>query len=236
MYKNNELNNIQSQFFKPKEVEALYNVEEDPFETNNLANNVEHHRTLRNLRCNLNKCIKDMPDLSFYPEFFLIKNAFKNPIAFGQSHKKDIIRYSKIVDYALLDFSKAKSKLEKSLKSNDAWDRYWALIASSSFVDKAKELAPIIKAISLVDNELVNKVRAAEFLGLTGLTNPTQVMEDALYLSKDGAEALLILNSIVLMQDFEKHYKFNIDESKINKVVLREPQVLSRLLYLNGTK
>ncbi|GAA4238003.1 sulfatase [Postechiella marina] len=234
MYKNNKLNAVQSQFFEPKAVEALYNVEEDPFETNNLAGKLEYKNTLKSLRCNLNKRIKSMPDLSFYPEFYLINNAFNNPVAYGQLHKKDISRYSKIANYALLDFDKVKSKLEKSLNSQDTWDRYWALIASSSFGAKAKELAPTIKNISNTDSELVNRVRAAEFLGLTGSANPVSVMTEALYTCKDGPQALLILNSIVLMQDCEKHYNFNINESKINKIVLDEPQVLRRLLYLNS--
>ena len=59
---------------------------------------------------------------------------------------------------------------------------------------------------------------------------------DALYATQDGAEALLILNSIVLMQDCEKYYKFNIDESKISEIVLSNSHVLNRLLYLNKTK
>jgi len=236
MYKNNQLNEIQSQFFKPKQAEALYNVEEDPFETNNLANNPQYQKTLKNLRCNLAKRIKGMPDLSFYPEFYLVKNAFSNPVAFGQSHKKDIQRYSKIADYALLNFDKAKSKIEKSLKSNDVWDRYWALIASNSLGERAKELVPIIKNIAQQDVELINKVRAAEFLGLAGIENPTEVMTNALYNTKDGVKALLILNSVTLMQDCDKHYKFNIDESKIHKIVRRKLEVTRRLAYLNKKK
>lgn len=236
MFQNNELNETQSQFFQPKQPEALYNVETDPFETNNLADDESYKSILKDLRCNLAKRIEGMPDLSFYPEFYLMQNAFDNPVAFGQSHKKDIKRYSKIANLQVLDFKKVKSKIENSLKSSDAIDRYWALIAASSFGEEAKELSTIISNISKSDNEAINKVRAAEFLGLAGIENPSNVMTNVLYSVKNGAEALLILNSIVLMQDCEKHYQFNIDESKINKTVLEESQVLRRLSYLNTTK
>ena len=58
-------------------------------------------------------------------------------------------------------------------------------------------------------------------------------MTQALYESNDGAEALLILNSIVLMEDCKAHYTFNIDKKKLKTKVLEEPQVLRRLEYLN---
>lgn len=233
MFDDGKLNTIQSQFFQPKQAEELYNVELDPFETNNLAKNSDYKNTLKSLRCNLHKRITSMPDLSFYPEFYLIKNAFNNPVNFGQSHKKDITKYIKTANLALVNFDKAKAKLEKSLNSNDPWVRYWALIACSSFGDTAKDFSYIIKAISQSDEEPINRLRAAEFLGLTNIENPVAVMTKELYRVNDGAEALLILNSIVLMQDCPKHYIFNIDKSKMNKTALEEPQVLRRLDYLN---
>ncbi len=37
--------------------------------------------------------------------------------------------------------------------------------------------------------------------GLNGLGDPVPVIEEALYASEDGVEALLILNSLVLLMD-----------------------------------
>lgn len=234
MYKAGELNDAQSKFFEPKQAEELYDVEKDPYELNNLAENAAYKKTVKELRANLNKRISNMPDLSFYPEFYLIKNAFKNPVAFGQKHKKDLKKYLKTANLMLLDFSKAKSKLQKSLQSKDPWVRYWALISASAFGTEAKELTTQIKEIAKDDAQLVNKVRAAEFLGLTKAENPSKIMTKALYDSRDGAEALLILNSIVLMQDCKINYKFSIDKNKVHPKVLEEPQVSRRLGYING--
>ncbi len=231
-YKEGKLNKAQSKFFEPKQPEELYNVEEDPYELNNLANLPEYKNIVKSLRNNLNKRMCGLPDLSFYPEFYLINNAFQNPVAFGQTHKKDIKKYIKTANLMLLPFKEAKSKIIKSLNSNDPWVRYWALISSSAFGNEAKELTAIIKTISNNDLELVNRVRAAEFLGLIKAENPQEVMLNSLYASNDGVEALLILNSIVLMKDGKHQYKFTLDKSKIKAKVLEEPQVLRRLEYL----
>ncbi|NJB83465.1 sulfatase-like hydrolase/transferase [Wenyingzhuangia aestuarii] len=232
LYKQGKLNKIQSQFFETKPLEGLYDVENDPFETNNLADNPEYAKTLKSLRKNLIKRELCMPDLSFYPEFYLIKHAFKNPVKFGQDHKKDIKRYLKIANLSLLDYSKAAPKLKKALESTDPWGRYWALIVCSSFKNKAKDMIAVAKKIANNDNEQINRVRAAEFLGLIKVQNPVNVMTNALYGTKDSAEALLILNSIVLMQD-GYNYSFTIQTSKIDVEVANDKQVIRRLAYLS---
>lgn len=233
LYKEGKLNKDQSKFFEPKQAEELYNVVEDPYELNNLANNLAYKNIVKSLRNNLNKRICNLPDLSFYPEFYLINNALDNPVAFGQKHKKDIKKYIKTSNLMLMPYKDAKSKIIKSLNSKDPWVRYWALISSSAFCSEAKELSVIIKVISKNDKELVNRVRAAEFLGLIKAENPQEVMLNSLYQSNDGAEALLILNSIVLMKDCKHQYKFTVDKSKVTAKVLEESQVLRRLDYLN---
>lgn len=232
MYKEGKLNKDQAKFFEPKEAEELYDVLADPYELNNLAKNTKYKSVVKELRNKLNKQICELPDLSFYPEFYLVNYAFDNPVAFGQKHKNDIKKYIKAANLMTLPFAKVKSKLLKSLQDDDPWVRYWALISCSAFGDEAKEFTSTIKVIANNDAQLVNKVRAAEFLGLIRAENPNKVMTNALYESKDGAEALLILNSIVMLQDGKTNYTFTIDKSKISKEVLDEPQVLRRLEYL----
>ena len=231
LYDKKELNKVQSQLFEPNQPEELYDLEADPNETRNLAQLPEHQKKLLELRERLNDYVTEMPDLSFYPEFFLRQHAFENPIAFGQNHIADIQRYSRIADAMLLDFDDAKSELQKSLISQDRWERYWALIACSAFGHEAIAFIDQIKKIAKEDSELINQVRATEFLGLINAENPGITMTKALYQSKDGAEALLILNSIVLMQDGQG-YEFNIDKNNLDEVVLKEQQVVRRLEYL----
>lgn len=231
MYKKGELNQAQSLFFETKAPEALYDLDTDPFETNNLAANPDYNEQLLQLRGKLNTWVKDMPDLSFYPEHYLIHNAFDNPLAFGQAHKTDINEYVDIANLELLDFGTAKPNIEAALNSDDSWKRYWGLIVCSRFEQEAKDLLPIVNELAKSDTELMNRVRAAEFLGISQTGQPQEIICSALYESKDAVETLLILNSVVMLKD-GFNYNFKIDASKINEIVKNDSQVKRRLEYL----
>ncbi len=233
MYKDGKLNKYQSAFFETRAPEALYNIDNDPFELNNLVKKVELKDTLIFMRKKLNNQLKQLPDISFYPEYYLIKNAFYDTDKFGREHKKQLSDYIDIANLALLDFDDAKDKINKQLMSNDPFKRYWALIVCSSFGVKASCFKSIIKDIAEKDEISINKVRAAEFLGITKLMNPVNIMTKQLYNCKDPNEALLICNSITLMRDNPYNYKFNINKNKLNKAVQESKDVKRRLLYFN---
>ncbi|MDH3651850.1 MAG: hypothetical protein OEQ53_19350, partial [Saprospiraceae bacterium] len=211
----------------------LFDVESDPYETNNLAKDLIYADVLNEMRDRLGLWIRSMPDLSFYPEHHLIATALDDPVSFGKRQSKDISAYVDIADLSLVTFERAKVYLDEALESQDPWKRYWALIVCSSFGQSATELTPRVRELVVSDPELINQVRAAEYLALASTTDPGDTMIKALYNSKDGAEALLILNSIVLMKDgFD--YSFNIDAERIHELVRENPEVKRRLKYLAG--
>ncbi len=230
-----KLNEIQSYFYQAKAPEGLYDVVNDPYETNNLADNPEYNDKLLELRTALQSQGKNMPDLSFYPEYLLIQTAFDNPVEFGQNNKANIAKYIDIADLSLLPIDLAMDKLLIALESNDATERYWALNASLSFGDSALDLTELITAISEKDEALINRVRAAEFLAITQAIGPEKTITQALYASEDAAESLLILNSIVLMQDGHG-FSFDLDIENLPPVVKSNKLVLERFKYLKPIK
>lgn len=236
LYQTGTLNQIQSAFFTAKAPEMLYNLEEDPYETKNLAMDPAFRDTLFHMREELTSWMIQMPDLSFYPEHYLIEHAFKDPVAFGQAHREDISKYIEVSSLCLAPFDQAKPQIVQSLQSPDPWERYWAIITCSIFGSEAVELQSVLADISKEDQELINRVRAAEYLGLTGSGDPVEVMTKALYASDKPAEALLILNSIVLMQSFNYNYEFAIDTESMNEVVRENDQVLRRIQFLGQVK
>lgn len=232
LYKKGDLNATQSFFFEPRKPEMLFDVEADPYETKDLSGDAQYAETLKLMRDRLNDREIQLPDLSFYPEHTLIHDAFDNPALFGQAHKDDIQAYMSIADLALLDFSQAKADIKASITSEDSWLRYWGIIVCSTFGEQAAEFIPLAKKMSKSDSKYINKVRAAEFLGLIKAADPAEVMVNALYESQDKTEVLLILNSIVLMRDLNYAYTFNIDLEKISEPIKTDGQVSRRLRYL----
>jgi hypothetical protein len=200
LFRDGKLNAVQRQFFEPKPVEALYDVEADPHEVNNLAGDASYRRVLEDLRRRLRNRVCEMPDLSFYPESHLVDQAFDDPVGFGQKHRKEISRLVQIADLSLLPFEDARAELERALAADNPWERYWALIAGTCFGHQAKPLIPTVRK-RLQDSELLVRVRAAEFLGIVAQADPRPTLRDVLNTTESPVEALLTLNTVVFFHD-----------------------------------
>jgi arylsulfatase A-like enzyme len=234
LYKQGELNAVQSQFFRPRSPELLFDLAADPYETTDLSGDPAYKEVLEEMRGRMNEWVKGMPDLSFYPEHHLISHAFADPVSFGSAHGNEIAQYIEIANLQLLEFEQAKDGILTALDAEDSWQRYWGLIVSSTFGMADETLVERARAIASGDPQLLNRVKAAEFLGLTGVENPVFVMTAALSASGDAAEATLIMNSIVLMQDGDPGYKFDIQLDMINESIRDYKEVEARIKYLVG--
>jgi len=233
MYRQGELDPVQSAFFEAREPEGLYDLSKDPYETVNLADEPAYQDQLMELRELMETWVKGMPDLSFYPENYLRREAFGNPLGFGQEHRADIAALVDLADLELLPFEQARGGIAKALDSEDPLPKYWALIVCSTFGREAAEFQE--RAVALcMDPDLLVRTRAAEFLGLNGLGDPVPVILEALYASQDGLEALLILNSLVLLMDGPFAYEFELDRERLSRTVSKDPQVQRRLEYIHS--
>ena len=69
LFNNGKLNDLQSRFYNPtRPVEELYDIENDPFQINNLANNANYKLELNNLRKQLYNWMADTNDPGLIPE------------------------------------------------------------------------------------------------------------------------------------------------------------------------
>ena len=226
-----ELNEAQNQFFQPKQVEALYDIENDPHEVHNLAADPAHRQTLVELRAQLQETIKGWPDLSFYPENVLVDEAFAQPVAFGREHQAEIATFIDTIDLSLIPFAEAKPKLASALKHESPWVRYWAATAASCFGEDASSLTPDVETL-LQDAEPLVRVRAAEFLGIIGATDPRPTFREVLSETEHPWEALITLNSVVFFHDrFPDPLPFDMDAVTMKTT---KGEVQRRTEYLSG--
>jgi arylsulfatase A-like enzyme len=233
MYRAGELNPVQAAFFEPRKAEALYDLSADPYETRNLFDDPGYADQLLEMRGLLDGWVKGLPDLSFYPENMLRRMAFGNPVHFGQEHKEDIGALVDIANLQLLPFGEARTGIAGALDSEDPVEVYWGLIVCSSFGMEAAEFSHEILALCN-HGDLLVRTRAAEYLGLTSLGDPVPVILDALYQSRDGVEALLILNSLVLLMDGPQEYRFEVDLQELSPEVIQDRQVQRRMEYIQN--
>jgi len=172
-----------------------------------------------------------MPDLSFFPESYMVDHALDNPIAFGRAHKEQIGRLVDVADLSLAPFHEAKPQLEEALASSDPFERYWALITCSCFGSDAASLTPTAKGL-LDDENLMVRVRAAEFLGITGAIDPRPTLTGVLETTDSDVEALLTLNTVVFFHDRTPN-PLPFDIRSVN-VKSKGGQVGRRISYLAG--
>ncbi len=231
LFRTSKLSEEQTLFFNPRLPEALYDLERDPYEIHNLATSGEMKAVLDEMRVMLSDWMNSMPDLSMFPEHVLIQRAFSDPVEFGQEYRDEISRYIEIANLATQPFSIVKDALSEALRSSDSWQRYWAIIVCSSFGKQSQTLIGELEHLLKNDSESINRTRAAEYLGLTDVQDPSEMLIAQLYGSSDAAEALLILNTIVLMKDHKGH-RFNLEPDRIDAAVAANVEVSRRLKYL----
>ncbi len=229
LYRAGKCNKVQSAFFQPRAAEALYDIEADPYEVNDLAGRGEHAETLAALRRRLTEKVKSLPDLSFYPESHLVAQAADDPVAFGQSHKADIAKLVDIADLQLVPYGEAKAGIAAALASADPWRRHWGLIVCSTHGKAAGEFVDKAKALAAKDSEPMVRVRAAEFLGLIAAADPRPVLMDVLATVEDTQVALLCLNTVVLLRDGEPGYEFTVTKKDVKA---SHKHITWRLMYL----
>ena len=200
LYQKDQLRPAQQQFFEPRTAEALYDLETDPHEIHNLAGDPNYRNILLDLRGALQTQIRTMPDLSFFPEPFFLENGINNPVQFGQENRARIAQLLAVADLSLLPFAEAKKPLKKALRSDDPWQRYWALIVCSSFAEKARPFYRKANKMAQGDPENLVRMRAIEFLALSGQeVHPDQFVR-LIEASNSKTEANLMLNTVALLK------------------------------------
>ncbi len=230
LWKQGRLNAAQSRFFNARPPEQLFDVETDPHEVNDLSGDPKHADKLRELRARLNAKVTSLNDLSFYPESVQVDESLGDPIAYGKKHSKEIARVADIADAACLPFKQARLQLKKALNSKNEWDRYWALTSCATLGREAQSLAADARKSLTHDNRMV-RLRAAEFLGLVGAEDPRPTLKGILEETESADEALLAFQAVVLFNDFEPRYPFDMGGLQMKPL---KGEVGRRLEYLVG--
>jgi len=170
MFDAGQLNAAQSQFWQPKHIEELYDLQEDPDEVNNLVASPEHQDILKELRSAQRELAYDIRDVGFLPEYEIHERS-KGSTPFEMGHDPKLFPARKIMQAAEMASSfdeKDTRKLLREFDDKDSAVRYWAatgmLIRGQAGVDAAHD--ELLDALE--DESPIVQVVAAEALGRYG--------------------------------------------------------------------
>ena len=229
LHKAGKLNAAQTQFFEARPAEQLFDLSKDPHEVSDVAKNPDNQTVLKEMRARMTEKVKAIHDLSFYPESHMVAKALGDGVAYGTRHAKEINRLVDIADLGLMPFAKASKSLAKAMESENPWERYWACITASLFGDVAKPLVSNAKKL-LSDDNLMVRVRAAEFLGSIKAVDPMPTIVGVLNESVSSQEVLLTFNTVVYLRDY-KGYDFDLSQIQLRA---KAGESSRRIGYLSG--
>jgi hypothetical protein len=104
-------------------------------------------------------------------------------------------------------------------------------MACTAFGERANELAGEVQPL-LTDKSMTVRIRAAEFLGLVGKTNPQRVLTEVVNTTDNPVIATEALNSVVWFRDFFDD-RYPVARSDFHPVS-KGADIDDRLNYING--
>jgi len=209
LYANDMLKKETERYFKPERpVEELYDLENDPFELNNLAGNDTYRDTLQKMRNILISTILETKDLGFIPEPILEEMGKKYGNKYyilQQPENSGLIR--ECMRVLRLDEQGEVEELQKALSDKRPSIRFWAAYGLGNIPELPAGAVASLKEL-LEDESDAVKIAAARALCRTGHTEP------ALHILSDNLE-----NSNLITGMYATLFIEDLNEEMIEKIM-----------------
>ncbi|ACT93738.1 sulfatase-like hydrolase/transferase [Dyadobacter fermentans] len=180
LYKAGKLNAVQSKFWEAKPAEELFDVDADPHNIKNLADDPKYKKDLERLRKANAEWMAKYKDVGFIPEAIIYEIAKKTPLYdYARSGQYNFGKIAATADLASSRTAAHTQALIKALADTDPSVRYWG--ATGLTVLKAAAGKDALRK-ALKDPEPAVRIAAAEALYVTGADKTAAVatLTDAL--------------------------------------------------------
>ncbi len=126
LFEENKLNDVQSAFFLPRPDEELYDISNDPYQINNLANNPKYKNDINRLRTALEDWMIRINDTGFIPEVDLkLKIGKDSPYEYLRSSNEYNVK--ELLNINKPNINLSSLGIKKYLQSSNSVVRYWGL-------------------------------------------------------------------------------------------------------------
>lgn len=191
-------NAVQSRAFLPKQVEELYDVENDPWEVNNLASDPKYADVLKRMRGALDDWRKESKDVGVIPELEYNALAGDTPLYdYVRSDKCNFETLRKASDLAVFGGAENMDIYISYLKDENSAMRYWGATGILVHKEQAKSAVPALKK-AVSETSVQTAVLEAEILAQLGEKETAQQVYLRI-LNDEKSEILdraFVLNSI----------------------------------------
>ena len=161
-----ELNDVQSAFFREKPAEELYDVEVDPHNINNLADDPDHQEVLAELREANQQWLTDIRDVGFLPEPMMLDVASDSTTTlyeFARTDAYPIETILSVAEKATMRDSQYVPDLINQLNHENPVIRYWAATGCRILAEHSAKAKEKLQTL-LDDSEVSVQIAAAEAL------------------------------------------------------------------------
>jgi N-sulfoglucosamine sulfohydrolase len=163
-WKNGELNDVQSAFWKPKPAEEVYDVTRDPHNINNLAGRKEYRDVLLRMRKANREWILEQKDVGFIPEAMMLEIVKRQPLYdYARSGQYPLAQIMETAELASSGDPKVLSELTRRLSDKHPVVRYWAAMGCTILSEDAAAAKNGLTALTQ-DPEMSVRLAAAEAL------------------------------------------------------------------------
>ncbi len=243
LWQQGELNEVQSFFWEQRPPEELYDLEEDPHETRNLADSSDHAEVLERMRRITRENALAIRDLGFLPEPQIHQRA-EGSTPWEAGHDGERYPMSRIMAAAELASSLdhgATRDLIEAFDDSDAAVRYWAAMGLMMLGDRAVRQGHARLRNALEDEEPSVRIAAAEALARYGGTGDVHLAMPVLVALADAVKqgpyvALMALNAIDRVGDRARPWADEIsalpeaDPSLDDRVQYGIPAILEKII------
>ena len=198
-YRAGECNEVQARFFEPRPAEELYDVDADPWEVNNLAENPEYAGTLARMRRALDRKMKETRDSGFLSEGQLINRAQGTTIY--DYMRGNEFREEDIQAAANLSASASTEDIDKLislLTDQDNAVRYWGAAGILRLGITSRQVLAALEPLA-GDQCLDVRTLAAEILYRAGKTDKALAIIRGVLQKGNVMEVVYALNALDYM-------------------------------------
>ncbi len=199
LFRAGKTNAAQSAFFEPAPLEELFDLEKDPDEVNNLANDPRFRDVLVRMRQANRDHLMRIRDSGFVPEALLVewsRGAGKPP----HDISRDDLQYPladiiEAADILLDDGEAALPKLTRLLNSKNPVIQYWAVINAMVLGTEDERVTKRMTALTR-SPIAATRIAAAEHLARLGKKDPRPVLNEVLLNNPNVLARLQAINAL----------------------------------------